>query len=126
MKNRKVQLIAVIVIVFLIFLFIKLSEVYLNRTAILLNAKTTEWVSGAKMGMSLQYEFCYEGKKIVGNNSFGKIRGNIDFEGRYFPVMYDPIFRSSKLLIEPSDFKKFNLPFPDSLNWVLPYLNLSK
>lgn len=45
------------------------------------------------------------------------------FIGTSFPVVYDPSNPSnSLLLIRPKDFKRFGIPFPDSLNWVLRYL----
>ena len=72
--------------------------------------------------MDLQYEFDYKGKKIVSNNPFEHIRGNRDFENRYFPVMYDSTLGLSQLLVEPDNFQRFDIPFPDSLNWVLQYL----
>ena len=74
------------------------------------------------MGMNLRYEFYYKNEKRTGSNSFGKIRGVVDFENKSFPVMHEPKLGVSQLLIEPLDFKRFNLSFPDSLNWVLPYL----
>lgn len=46
-----------------------------------------------------------------------------------FPVVYDTTAKGSRyvpfpvyLLITPDDFKKFNMPFPDSLNWVRKYI----
>jgi hypothetical protein len=74
------------------------------------------------MGLNLNYEFYYNGKKILGSDAFNKFRGNQDFVNRNFPVMYEPKLGSAKLLVEPSDFKRFGLPFPDSLKWVLNYL----
>jgi hypothetical protein len=105
-----------------VLLFIKFSEYNLTNKSILLNAKTINWAIGANMSMNLKYEFYYKGNKIIDNNASGSYRGHRIFENKYFPVMYDPILGTSKLLIEPSDFKRFNLPFPDSLKWVLKYL----
>ena len=71
----------------------------------------------SKMGMNLDYEFYYNGKKITDDTATGVFRGNPDFENKYFPVMYDPKLGASELLISPTDFEKYKIPFPDSLNW---------
>ena len=110
-----------LIVVFIAFLVISKRD--LRRHGILLNAKTTNWASGAKLSLDLKYEFYYKGEKLVGANGFKHFRGNPDFVNRYFPVMYNPGWGGhSQLLIVPEDFEKFNLPFPDSLEWVLPYL----
>ncbi len=48
--------------------------------------------------------------------------------GKSFPILYDttsrihpPLKFTNFLLIFPEDFKQFNLPFPDSLKWVLKF-----
>lgn len=120
-KNKQVLIICVITSVSIL-AFIKYSDIRLTNNGILLNAKTIDWGVSANMGMDLNYEFYYKSKKIIGGNSFYKISGLHEFENKYFPVMYDPHLCSSQLLIEPSDFKRYNLPFPDSLKWVLKYL----
>ena len=122
MKNRKRVLLIGCIVFGLTILFIAYIHNRLKSQGILLNAHTLEWGASAKMGMDLQYEFYYKGKKIIDNNATGVFRGNRDFENKYFPVMYDPTFGASELLMTPTDFEKFNISFPDSLNWVLPYL----
>lgn len=123
MKSKKITLFIIVIVFIFILIYIKTSENNLIKKGELCNAKTIEWVSGAKMGLSLQYEFMYKKTKLTRSNAFGSIRGNKDFENRYFPVIYDPESGISQLLIEPSDYERFNLKFPDSLKWVLPYLN---
>lgn len=69
-----------------------------------------------------------------GTNYIYKING-VEYEslitGKYyyglvnkkFPVIYkcdEPDF--SKILIEPDDFKEFGYKYPDSLKWVLKYI----
>ncbi len=122
MKSNKLSLLIVIILFVAVILIIKVREINLNKHGILLNAKTTEWVTGSKMSMDLRYEFYYNGKKIIDNNATGNFRGNRNFEDKYFPVMYDSELGMSQLLITPADFEKYNIPFPDSLKWVLPYL----
>ncbi len=44
-----------------------------------------------------------------------------------FPAVYNPANPLiSSLLILPKDFKKHGYAFPDSLNWLLPYLKRNK
>jgi hypothetical protein len=46
------------------------------------------------------------------------------FIGTSFPVVYSPSNPSNSiLLIRPKDFKRFGVPFPDSLRWVLKYIH---
>lgn len=122
MKKNYVVLVTIILVFFGFVIWGIIADKKLESQGLLLNATTLEWASGAKMGMSLKYEFYYKEKKIISNNSFNKIRGLRNFENKNFPVMYDPQIGSSQLLIEPSDFRRFNLRFPDSLSWILPYL----
>ncbi len=45
------------------------------------------------------------------------------FEGKSFPVVYYPKFpHLNTMLVLPKDFEQFNIPFPDSLKWVLPLI----
>lgn len=122
MNTKKLTLSICIILFVVVLIFIMYSEQRLKSNGILLNAKTLNWAVGAKMSMNLKYEFYYDGKRIKDNNASGNYRGNRIFENKYFPVMYDPKYGTSKLLVEPSDFKEFNIAFPDSLSWVLPYL----
>lgn len=42
---------------------------------------------------------------------------------RSFPVIYEPANpNKNELLVSPDDFKKFNMPYPDSLNDIKAYL----
>ena len=61
----------------------------------------------------------YKNKKIdmPGTSTFSK--GSYDFIGKTFPAMYSPNKNNLKILITPADFKKFKIPFPDSLDWVI-------
>ena len=67
------------------------------------------------------------GKKYNGSSPYkdsdfapGGLR---EIRGKSFPVIYHPDYPSiNSLLILPSEFKEAGLPFPDSLKWLLPYL----
>jgi hypothetical protein len=123
-KKANTPFYATIGLIAIVIIYILIVKRELHKQGILLNAKTTNWASGAKVSLDLKYEFYYNGKKIIGANAFNDFRGNLDFLNRFFPVMYYPgLGGNSQLLIGPEDFKEFYLPFPDSLKWVLPYLN---
>lgn len=122
MKKKKVTILIILLFFGSVFIYIHYIDKRIEKEGVLLNAMTTVWVGRVNMGMHLQYEFFYNGKKIIGERGFKNIRGNRDFQKKAFPVMYDPKFGTSQLLVEPIDFKEFNLPYPDSLTWVLQYL----
>lgn len=120
---KKIVLAIIILLFVAILLFVKFSDFKLTKRSVLLNAKTIGWGTSSYMGLNLEYEFYYNGKKIFGSDTFNDFRGDQDFVNKNFPVMYEPKIGSAKLLIQPSDFKRFGLNFPDSLKWVLKYSN---
>jgi hypothetical protein len=120
MKN-KVVVISVFCIFGLLIVFVEIRQISLSKNGVVVNAHTLDWAGSSYMGMTLKYEFVYKGEKEEGNNPIEKIRGLREFEDKYFPVFYDPKLGQSQILIDPAKFKKFNVPFPDSLSWVLPY-----
>ena len=122
MKKNKIVVLTILTVFGSLISFIIFKDKKLENDGILLNARTTEWIYGANISMDLRYEFYYKGKKITGSNATGNYRGNQNFVDKYFPVMYDPEYGSSELLVQPANFKKYNIPFPDSLRWVLEYL----
>jgi hypothetical protein len=122
MRKKKITILIILLFFIVVFIFIHYMDKRIEQKGILLNAMTTEWVGRVNMGIHLQYEFFYNGKKIIGERGFKNVRGNQDFQRKSFPVMYDPKFGSSQLLVEPADFNEFNLPYPDSLKWVLKYI----
>ncbi len=122
MKKNKITVFIIISFFMGLFVFVHYMDERVRQNGILLNATSTEWVTRVNMGMHLKYEFFYNGKKKVDEQGIKNVRGSREFIGKYFPVMYDPKFGTSQLLVEPDDFKEFNLPYPDSLNWVLKYI----
>lgn len=121
MKSKKVTVLIALGIFGLIIVFIELRENSLAKNGILLPAHTLEWAGSSNMEMSLKYEFSYKGERKEGDKPIQKIRGLHEFEDKYFPVFYDPKLGQSQILIDPEQFKRLNLPFPDSLSWVLKY-----
>ena len=111
------------IVVFIIAItYVIFREKSLSKHGILLNAKTIEWTFHSNNTVDLRYQFTYNREKVVDNNATGVYSGKNEFIGKYFPVIYDPILKMSELLVTPSDFKKYNLLYPDSLRWVLPFL----
>lgn len=75
--------------------------------------------------LELEYEFKIkeETYRNVGNNIDLVLVAGRDFQGKSFPIIYYPQNPEyNHVLISPVDFKKYNMKFPDSLNWVKDYL----
>ena len=74
--------------------------------------------------VNLAYEFQVNGKrfkelKVLGVPSTHRKM----FLDRNFPVVYSlDNIDFNDMLIVPEDFQKYNISFPDSLNWVIKYL----
>lgn len=71
----------------------------------------------------LYYSFEVNGKINYGKKTtpYGNKEGF--FNRKQFPVIYkEDQINLNDLLIEPKDFKKYDLDFPDSLKWILPHL----
>ena len=75
---------------------------------------------------SLKYKYWINGKEYKDDIQIKKIRPSvlgIHFIYKSFPVAIDSTdLSNSKILVTPDDFKEFNLRFPDTLNWVLKYI----
>jgi hypothetical protein len=80
---------------------------------------------GAKHGSSIKYRFSYNNKtfnsKSSGTSFFSNRYSSLQsfIDGKKFPVIFnkkDP--EMNQMLIIPDDFEFYNMPFPDSLQWV--------
>lgn len=107
--------------IFIIFLRYR-EQSDLKTHGVIVNAKITMVNFGGKVSGGFECLINYNGteKRLSSPSSIKK--GSIDFIGKTFPAMYLPETRVLEVLITPQDFEKFNLPFPDSLNWVMPYV----
>ncbi|MEP6677036.1 MAG: hypothetical protein ABJA78_17875 [Ferruginibacter sp.] len=104
-------------------IYFEIGRYNLRHHGILLNGRTMEWEhGGSNVGLTLQFEFYYNGERIVGDDPYPEINGRSIFDYKFFPVMYEPESGLSEMLILPLDFKRYNMKFPDSLNWVLKYV----
>lgn len=124
--NKKINLILVAGVILLMgYLFY--NDIYnkpkeLKENGVLLSAFTLDWKISTKAGYVLKYEFYYNKHKLIGFASSKDLKGNLSFENKYFPVLYDPVHGHKELLMEPRIFKEYDIPFPDSLKWVLEFL----
>src|SRR6185312_12407547 len=71
-------------------------------------------------GFECLIKYNHEEKKLSSPSSL--VGGKFHFIGKTFPSMYLPDKNILEILITPRDFEEFNIPFPDSLNWVMPYV----
>jgi len=102
----------------------------LTENSIIVPGKITGFDKTYKRADALNYIFEYnkiEYKKV--GNSNGKAT---DYEAvqkhvlyRTFPVLINKNNpkKYSKLLVVPEDFQEFGLEFPDSLKWILKYID---
>lgn len=89
-------------------------------------AKITKYLpAGAKGSDFFSYECAIKNRSYGGDHiGIWPNAGSIRFINQYFPLIYDSLQPDKQqLLITPEDFKKFDIPFPDSLKWVIPYYN---
>ena len=121
-KSKKTTFVIICFVFVMIIVYIMFSNYRLVKHGILVNAKTTNWKSGASGSLNLGYAFVYNDDSIEGANVFEGLTDRSEFENRYFPVLYDTTLGTTQLLIRPTDFEAYHLPFPDSLKWVLKYI----
>lgn len=74
--------------------------------------------------VNLKYQFQVNEQSIAETKVMGvpSIHNKV-FLDRSFPVVYSKKnSRLNELLVLPKDFKKYNISYPDSLVWVMKYL----
>lgn len=72
-------------------------------------------------GLDVTYQFSFE-NKIIENQHVLSVNSGIQnfFLGKTFPVVFSKDHpEANEMLILPKDFARFNLPYPDSLKWVI-------
>ncbi len=83
---------------------------------------------GREQYVLVKYQFNVNGKAYKSSASFSqKIMSFENFkllENKSVPAAYNLKYGKmlSYILIFPDDYKDFNVPFPDSLNWILPLM----
>lgn len=113
-------------IVFISFILWAIIARNVNQSSLLkngklVNAKIISWATPGKGNTvyNLSCEFEYNGKlhKLFSPTTYG---GNFDsIIGKTFPGMFSSSQDILEILITPTDFEKYSIPFPDSLNWML-------
>ena len=114
---------------FVIFVFsLMVNGVFTNKRlrkqGMLTTAVVTDYKFGYRGGISFIYEFVFEGKLIKNKKSFMEIvpSKGANFLNKAFPVLYLQNSPSNnQILISRYSFKEFEIPFPDSLNWVIEF-----
>jgi hypothetical protein len=94
----------------------------LKKKGVIVEAQIIRVNLGGKTSGGFQCLITYNGKKKELPSPSTLVKGSFDFIGKTFPAMYLPGKDMLEILITPRDFEKFNIPFPDSLNWVMPYV----
>ena len=95
----------------------------LKKNGVIVQAKILRVNFGGKVsgGFNCLINYKNEEKELPSVSSLQK--GKFYFIGKTFPAMYSPNIDILEVLITPTDFEKFNLPFPDSLSWVIEHIS---
>ena len=123
--NRIPTYIGFIAILLLLCLFIfcrNRMQYDLKRNGIMVKARIARVNIGGKGSGGFQCNFNFQGKTYEEPSPSTLNSGVYDFIGKTFPAIYSPKYEALEILITPTDFEKFDIPFPDSLNWVMKYV----
>lgn len=94
----------------------------LKKNGVIVEAQIIRVNLGGKTSGGFQCLIKYKNEEKELSSPSTLLKGSFDFIGKTFPAMYLPGKDILEILITPRDFEKFNIPFPDSLNWVMPYV----
>jgi hypothetical protein len=119
---KKIEILGFIVFIsFILWVIIgsNMNQFSLLENGKIVNAKVVSWASPGKGGTvyNLRCEFAYNGKryKLFSPTTYSGNFNNII--GKTFPGMFSESREVFEVLITRADFEKFDIPFPDSLNW---------
>ena len=93
----------------------------MKRDGLITNGKIRAVSYGGRTSATFEYEFIYDNQRRTSNTNAG-VNSPENFVGKSFPVIVSTFTKKSSILVTPSHFEKYDLPFPDSLKWVLDYL----
>jgi len=109
-----------ILLVVIHFLFsCKFEEIKENRGDTV--AKVTDYISGYRGGYSLKYKYTVNDTiyEDISGTPLYKCDFDIKFRNKYLPVVYSKINpHKSILIVDPSDYGRWNMEIPDSLEWI--------
>ena len=94
----------------------------LKKHGVIVEAQIIRVNLGGRTSGGFQCLIKYKNKEKELPSPSTLVKGSSYFVGKTFPAMYLPGKDILEILITPRDFEKFNIPFPDSLNWVMPYV----
>lgn len=94
----------------------------LKQNGIIVQTKIIRVNFGGKVSGGFECLINYNGEQKERPSVSSIKSGRFNFVGKTFPGMYSTKTNTLEVLIAPADFKKFDIPFPDSLNWVLQYI----
>ena len=103
-----------------------LKEKNLKSVGKITSAKIIKVSSGYKGGgANFTYEFKDENNNLIRNNFASNVLPNdVKFLNKKFPVIYNPKKSDeNEILMRKVHFEKYNMLFPDSLQWVQQYEN---
>lgn len=120
MKKKRLIIIISVVAVFAIYDFLLRYD--LRHYGVFTNGIILSSVYPAKSSMVFTYRYFYMNEEKEDNSQAG-VRYPGTFYGKSFPVVVSTLTKRSMILITPAHFKRFNIPYPNSLKWVLQYLN---
>jgi hypothetical protein len=119
-QGNQIIFIIVIIFIFLTIYSINRTNTELKKNGIIVNATITDVIYPSKDISEFQYIFYYQGKKYTDEGATG-IQTKWLFIGKSFPALFSPKTGNSELLMPPKNFEKYNVPYPDSLQWILQY-----
>ena len=106
----------------------QIKKKQLDTTYIIINGATvTSLNSSGNVGPSYFFNYSFEiGPDNYTGSTAERSMTNIlpsYFIGKFFPVMYSAKNPSNnKLMVTPKDFEYYHYDYPDSLKWMLDYL----
>ncbi len=119
---KKIEIIGLVV--FISFIVWAIITRDINQTSLLndgeiITVKIVNWHVGSKgTNGGFSCAFYYQGKHFQLNSPTTYKGSWPKLVGKTFPGMFSPKRTILEILITPEDFKKFDIPFPDSLDWV--------
>ncbi|MFT3682280.1 MAG: hypothetical protein QM791_18550 [Ferruginibacter sp.] len=122
LKGRRKTLVTIVILVAVVFIYHNLLWLDLKCNGVITTGllKATSYHSKSSL---IDFEYSYEHNGEVCNSSFSSPQKDYSILiGKSFPVLVSSLTKKSTMLIIPNHFKKFNIPFPDSLKWVLQYV----
>ncbi|OJX00294.1 MAG: hypothetical protein BGO70_08955 [Bacteroidetes bacterium 43-93] len=82
--------------------------------------------SRGNFGVDIQYKYFVNGHVQYASTRDRNLRFNTGqfMIGKYFPVLYKKTLfgYDETILITPSEFKSYGYAFPDSLRWIIKYI----